>query len=114
MADALAAADVVISRAGANTIAEITVRGIPAILIPFPYAADKHQYHNAQALKINGAGVMIEEKHLSMDYMLREIYSILNDPKKHKSMKEASLSLGKPNATADFINTIADAGKFGK
>jgi UDP-N-acetylglucosamine:LPS N-acetylglucosamine transferase len=55
---------------------------------------------------------MIEEKLLSTDYLLREIYDILNDPKKHKAMSEASLALAKPNATDDFINTIADAGKF--
>lgn len=112
MSEALASADLIISRAGANSIAEITARGIPAILIPFPHAADQHQYHNAQALKINGAAIMIEEKHLSMDYLLREIYDILNDPKKHKSMCDASLALGKPNATDAFIDTIAEAGRF--
>jgi UDP-N-acetylglucosamine--N-acetylmuramyl-(pentapeptide) pyrophosphoryl-undecaprenol N-acetylglucosamine transferase len=114
MSDALAAADVVISRAGANTIAEITAVGVPAILIPFPHAADQHQYHNAQALKINEAAEMIEERHMSMDYVLREIYGIINDPKKQKKMREASKALGKPNATSDFISVIADAGGFGE
>ena len=112
MSDALAAADIVISRAGANIIAEITAVGVPAILIPFPHAADQHQYHNAQALKINEAAEMIEEKHMSMDYVLREIYGIINDPKKRNKMREASKKLGKPNATNDFISVIADAGGF--
>ena len=114
MPEALASADVIISRAGANTIAEITAIGIPAILIPFPYAADQHQYHNAQALKINEAAELIEEKYLSMDYLLREIYGIIHDPKKAKKMREASKKLGKPNATSDFISVIADAAGFDK
>ena len=114
MPEALAAADVVISRAGANIIAEITAIGIPAVLIPFPHAADQHQYHNAQALKIHEAAEMIEEKYLSMDYLLRETYGIIHDPKKQKKMREASKKMGKPNATSDFISVIADAGKFGK
>jgi UDP-N-acetylglucosamine--N-acetylmuramyl-(pentapeptide) pyrophosphoryl-undecaprenol N-acetylglucosamine transferase len=110
MSDALAASDIVISRAGANTLAEITAKGIPSILIPFPHAADQHQFHNAQALKLKGAAEIIEEKLLSTDYLLRTIYEILSDPRKQKSMSEASLSLGKPNATTDFMQVIIDAG----
>ena len=108
MADALASADLVISRAGATTIAEITAKGIPAIFIPYPHAANNHQLMNAKGLEIRGAAKVIEEKFLSMDYLLREIYEILNDVKKHKSMSEASLSFSKPNATNDFINAIVD------
>ena len=114
MADALASADVIVSRSGATTIAEITARGIPSILIPFPYSANNHQYLNAESLKIKGAAEVIEEKYLSMDYLLRETYEILSDPKKHKAMSEASKSLGKPNATADFIKVIAEAAGWKK
>jgi len=114
MSEALAAADVIVSRAGATTIAEITARGIPAILIPYPYSANNHQFMNAESLKIKGAAEVIEEKHISTDYLLREIYEIISDPKKHKAMTEASKSLGKPNATADFIKVIAEAAGWEK
>ncbi|MFH1515203.1 MAG: glycosyltransferase, partial [bacterium] len=108
MPEALATADVIICRAGATTIAEITAVGIPAVLIPFPHATDQHQYHNAHNLHLNKAGVMIEEKHLSQDYLLREIYEIINDPKKQSSMAKASRALGKPDATRDFISVIEE------
>ena len=108
MPEALAAADVIICRAGATTIAEITSVGIPAVLIPFPHAADQHQYHNAHNLHLNKAGVMIEEKHLSQDYLLREIYEIISDTKKQASMAKASKALGKPDATKDFISVIGE------
>lgn len=108
IAEAYAAADLVISRAGATTIAEITAKGIPSILIPYPYAANNHQLLNAKSLEIKGAAKVIEEKYLSMDYLLREIYDILNDQKRRKAMSEAALSLGRPTATDDFIRAIAD------
>jgi len=114
IAEAFASADLIISRAGATTIAEITAKGIPSILIPFPYAANNHQLMNAKSLEIKGAAKVIEEKYLSMDYLLREIYEILNDTRKHKAMSDAALSLGKPNATEDFIKAIVSAAGFGK
>ena len=65
MPDAIAATDLAIFRAGAIGLAELTARGIPAILIPYPYAAENHQEHNALAMQKAGAGIMILDKELA-------------------------------------------------
>ena len=61
----MAAADLVVCRSGALTVTEIAIVGVPAIMIPFPYAAENHQYYNAKTLEDAGAGMIIEEKDLS-------------------------------------------------
>ena len=62
MENALAAADLIICRAGAATLAEITAKGIPSVLIPYPYASENHQEYNARALKTQGAACLILDK----------------------------------------------------
>ena len=73
MPEALAAADLAVYRAGAVGLAELTVRGLPAILIPYPYAAEDHQRYNAQALVMCGAAKMILDKMLTGRELLEEI-----------------------------------------
>lgn len=62
MANTMAAADLVVCRAGAITISELTALGVPSILIPSPYVTANHQEHNARALEQQGASVVILEK----------------------------------------------------
>ena len=76
----LAAADVVIARAGAITLSEIQVKGKPAILIPSPNVAENHQYHNAMSLVSKNAAVMIEEKDLTPEKLTEEIDKLASDP----------------------------------
>lgn len=78
----LAAADVVIARAGAITLSEIQVQGKPSILIPSPNVAENHQYHNAMALVNNNAAIMIEEKDLTPEKLTEAIDSLASDPAK--------------------------------
>lgn len=80
MADCMAAADLVISRAGAITLSEIQALGKPAILIPSPNVAENHQYHNAMALVNNGAAEIIEEKDLTEDVLIEKVDSLLKNP----------------------------------
>ena len=76
MAECLAAADIVICRAGATTISELQASKKPAILIPSPNVAENHQYYNALALVNSNAGSMIEEKNLTCQSLMDEIEKI--------------------------------------
>lgn len=80
-------ADLIISRAGASTIAEIVATKIPSILIPSPYVANNHQYYNALALVKNKVSIMIEEKDLDKDRLIKEIKNIFAS-KKYEKIKE--------------------------
>lgn len=102
MPDALAAADLAVYRAGAVGLAELTVRGVPSILIPYPYAAEDHQRYNAQALVMCGAAKMILDKMLTGKDLLEEIIHLKEDPQALASMAQASKSLGKPEAAQDI------------
>lgn len=98
MPHALAAADLAIFRAGAIGLAELTARGVPAILVPYPYAAENHQEHNAQVLEKNGAAVIIRDAELTSELLLSVIESLLSDPQKRLAMAQASKRMGRPNA----------------
>ncbi len=94
---AYAAADVVVSRSGATTIAELTRVGKPAILVPFPYSAADHQKMNAEALVDAGAAIVIQDE--EMEAKLSDaVLALLNDKIKINSMAAAARGLGKPNA----------------
>lgn len=82
MATCMAAADVVISRAGAITLSEIQALGKPAILIPSPNVAENHQYHNAMALVNNRAAEIIEEKNLTEELVIEKVDSLLQNSEK--------------------------------
>ncbi len=84
----MAAADLVIGRAGAITLSEISVCGKPAILIPSPYVSENHQYHNAMTLKRVGAAEVIEEKYLTGDKLIDTVKSLCEDKSTLKAMAE--------------------------
>ena len=102
MPEALAACDLAVYRAGAVGLAELTVRGVPSILIPYPYAAEDHQRYNAQALVMCGAAKMILDKMLTGRELLEEIIHLKDDPKALAAMAQASRSMGKPQAAHDI------------
>lgn len=78
----LPAADLVICRAGASSLSEIQALGKPSILIPSPYVAENHQYHNAMALVNRGAAVIIEEKNLTPESLIKAVEEMLSDREK--------------------------------
>ncbi len=106
MPQAMATADLAIFRAGATGLAELTARGVPAILIPYPYAAENHQEFNARALVEAGAARMILNKDLTAELLQKNLDELLSSPEKLKSMAAASLSLGKPNAADEIADLI--------
>jgi UDP-N-acetylglucosamine--N-acetylmuramyl-(pentapeptide) pyrophosphoryl-undecaprenol N-acetylglucosamine transferase len=102
-----ARADLVLCRSGASTVAEIAAAGKPAILIPFPRAADDHQKRNAETFERAGAAVMIEESKLSPESLIETIFSLLGDPPRLAKMGEAARSLAHPNAARDIAAIAA-------
>ena len=84
----MAAADLVINRAGASTISELQVKGMPSILIPSPNVAENHQFYNAKTLSDNDAAILIEEKDLSGKSLIEAIKSVIDSPEKLKQMSE--------------------------
>ena len=106
MPTAMAMADLAVFRAGATGLAELTARGVPAILIPYPYAAENHQEFNARALVEAGAARMILNKDLTAEILSEKIDELLTSPELLKRMAAASLSLGKPDAAAEIADMI--------
>ena len=84
----MAAADIVVNRAGASTISELQVKGMPSILIPSPNVAENHQFYNAKTLSDNDAAILIEEKDLTGETLVNAIKSIIDDKEKLTQMGE--------------------------
>jgi len=108
MQDALAVADLVLSRAGAATLAELTAVGIPAILVPYPYAAENHQEFNARALEKEGAAMVVPDQKLNGKLLCRELELLLSHRDRLSEMAAASRKMGKRNALKDIIDTVAE------
>ena len=101
---AYAGADLLICRAGATTIAELTVCKKPAILVPFPFAADDHQTVNAHSLVDAGAAILIAEKDLTGKRLADEIRALESDRSRLQKMSRASGLLGRPEAAREIAD----------
>lgn len=106
MPSALAAADLVVARAGATSIAEITARGIAAILVPYPFATDDHQTHNASAVAEAGGAVVIADADLDTEHFANAVDRLLGDASERANMAAASRAVGRPDA-AEHVAAIA-------
>ncbi|MDR3313723.1 MAG: undecaprenyldiphospho-muramoylpentapeptide beta-N-acetylglucosaminyltransferase [Oscillospiraceae bacterium] len=95
----MAAADLVISRAGASALCELQAMQKPSILIPSPNVTENHQYHNAKALTDRGAAVLIEEKDLTPALLAQTVQSLLADGEKLHSIAEAARAMAVTDAT---------------
>ncbi len=108
MSRAYAEADLVVCRAGATTLAELTVCKKPSILVPFPAAADNHQVVNARSLVEGGAAVMIEERELTGERLAAEIRALLADPARRREMARAAGRLGSPAAAREIVDVCGE------
>ncbi|WP_127116165.1 UDP-N-acetylglucosamine--N-acetylmuramyl-(pentapeptide) pyrophosphoryl-undecaprenol N-acetylglucosamine transferase [Shimia sediminis] len=99
-------AQLVISRAGASSVADISVIGRPSILIPYAAATADHQSANARGLVEAGASIMIPESMLSVDSLKEQITTILANPDGASQMARAALSVGKPEATEELVALV--------
>jgi UDP-N-acetylglucosamine--N-acetylmuramyl-(pentapeptide) pyrophosphoryl-undecaprenol N-acetylglucosamine transferase len=108
MLSALAAADLVVGRAGSSTLAEVTALGLPMVVVPYPHAAG-HQRANARQLVEAGAARLVEDAAFDADALL-DAAAVLEDPAAHLAMSAAARSLGRPgaaDAVADLVLAAA-------
>lgn len=104
MEKGLAAADLVVGRAGASFLAEILYLGLPSILVPYPYAAANHQLLNAEAVEKVGGALLIEDKDLSGQSLTQAVRNLFADQEKMLKMSAAASGLGKPRALQHIID----------
>lgn len=108
MPSALAAADLAICRAGAATCAELTAVGLPAILIPYPYAAENHQEYNARALEKKGAAIVIRDRELTGEALVSQLERLTGNRGRLAEMAGASRGMGRPRALDDILDCLRD------
>ncbi|MCQ2484573.1 MAG: undecaprenyldiphospho-muramoylpentapeptide beta-N-acetylglucosaminyltransferase [Clostridia bacterium] len=104
----MAAADLVICRAGASSLSEIQAMGKPSILVPYPYAAENHQYYNAMALVKNDAAILIEEKDFTGERLIKEVDELLANPDRLKQIGENAKKMAIYDATERIVNCIGE------
>lgn len=104
MEDALAAADLAICRAGASTVSELQVLGLPAIMIPYPYAAENHQHENAMALVRQQAALLVQDDELTGDVLYRQVRQLFEQPQQLQNMSANMKRL----ARADALDAILE------
>ncbi len=104
MEEELARADLVVSRAGATTVAELAAAGKPALMVPFPYAADDHQRKNAEAFERAGAGRMLLQAELTGERLAQELLQLISDPQRLSQMAKASRNLAHREAAARVVD----------
>jgi len=106
MPDKLAEAHLVIARAGASTIAELTAAGRPAILIPLPIATDDHQTVNAREMAKAGGARMIPQDEFTPEVLAAQIEAVAGDAQALSNAAERALSVGRPHATSDLADLV--------
>lgn len=104
----MAAADLVICRAGASSLSEIQAMGKPSILVPYPYAAENHQYYNAMELVKNDAAILIEEKDFTGERLIREIDALLADKQRLLTLGENAKKMAIYDATERIVSCICE------
>jgi UDP-N-acetylglucosamine--N-acetylmuramyl-(pentapeptide) pyrophosphoryl-undecaprenol N-acetylglucosamine transferase len=104
-----AEADLVVSRSGATTCAELTAAGKASVLVPFAQAADDHQRSNARAMEQAGASRMVEEKDLTGERLAAAVVECLSTPLRLEAMEAAARALGKPDAAARVADLLESA-----
>lgn len=106
MAGAYLGADLVVCRAGATTLAELTVCKKASVLVPFPFATDDHQAVNAQALVDAGAALMFREQSLTGELLAKTIRELKDSPERLAKMQKAAGALGRPEAAREIADVL--------
>jgi UDP-N-acetylglucosamine--N-acetylmuramyl-(pentapeptide) pyrophosphoryl-undecaprenol N-acetylglucosamine transferase len=109
MTDAYSAADLVVSRGGATTVAELTALGLPAIVVPYPYHRDRQQERHAEVLQAAGAALTIADADTSATTVGDAADGLFDNEESLQTMAAASLALGRPNAAADLAAVVHGA-----
>jgi len=105
MENAFAACDLALCRSGASTIAELTLAGIPSVLVPYPFAAADHQSENARAMTEGGAALMCKDSELETG-LLPLVLALLDDPARREAMGRRAKMLAKPDAARTLARAV--------
>lgn len=108
MADVMRAADLVICRAGASTVSELTALGVPAIMVPSPYVTNNHQEKNARALETHGGVEVLLEQDSSGQALFQTAAGILRDDARREAMASAMAELGIRDAAQRIYETVQE------
>ncbi|MCE2513277.1 MAG: hypothetical protein J4F50_12195, partial [Acidimicrobiia bacterium] len=106
MATVYAAADIVVSRSGATTVAELAAAGVPAVLVPLPGAPGDHQTANARRLVEAGGAVIVSDAELDGTRLAAEVDTLLDDPDRLSAMAGAATALARPDAARAVVDLI--------
>ena len=106
MGEALAAADLVLSRAGASSIAEIAALDVPSLLVPYPHATADHQTTNARYLVDAGAAVLLADDKIDEPVFAQELLGLVDDPARRERMRECARGLGQARAAAALADQV--------
>jgi UDP-N-acetylglucosamine--N-acetylmuramyl-(pentapeptide) pyrophosphoryl-undecaprenol N-acetylglucosamine transferase len=112
MEQAYAVADLVVSRAGATTVAELSACGLPALLVPYPYATANHQEANARAMQRAGGASLLLDDQLDADALATRVLDLVDHGERLTAMRERSAAFGRPDAAerlADLVVEVAEA-----
>jgi UDP-N-acetylglucosamine--N-acetylmuramyl-(pentapeptide) pyrophosphoryl-undecaprenol N-acetylglucosamine transferase len=105
---AYAVADLVVSRAGATTVAEVTVCGVPSLLIPYPYATAGHQDANARAVQRSGGASVLLDEHLTPEVLADRVLSLVDHEERLRSMAERAAVFGTPDAAMRVAELVVE------
>jgi UDP-N-acetylglucosamine--N-acetylmuramyl-(pentapeptide) pyrophosphoryl-undecaprenol N-acetylglucosamine transferase len=106
MADAYSVADVVVSRAGMITVAELCAWGLPNVLVPLPTAAADHQTYNARVLAAAGASILLPQSELTPERLRVVVGDLLQEPDRRKQMAQRALARGRPHSALDIVSKL--------
>jgi len=108
MPSVMKATDLMVTRAGASTMSEITALELPAIFVPSPYVANNHQYKNAKDLVDNNAGIMLEEKDLNEENLIKLIDETINNKEKIEEIKSNLRKIGIKDSSTRIYQILKD------
>jgi UDP-N-acetylglucosamine--N-acetylmuramyl-(pentapeptide) pyrophosphoryl-undecaprenol N-acetylglucosamine transferase len=104
----MTSAAIVVSRAGATTLAEVMAAGRPALLIPLPTATDDHQRRNAEALVRQGAARMVEQRDLTGERLAAELTALVGDPAQRRAIGSNARALARPEAARVIVDKVLE------
>lgn len=108
---AYAVADLVVARAGATSIAEVSVCGLPSLLVPYPYATGRHQEANARALQRAGAATVVMDDALTGELLASRIAGLVDDPERLRTMAERASAWARPDAADVLANVVMETAR---
>ncbi|MFQ5418432.1 MAG: glycosyltransferase, partial [Myxococcota bacterium] len=101
-------ADLAVCRSGALTVAELALSGLPAVFVPYPYAADDHQAANARALAAVGAARVLDSHTLTSETLAETLMDLFSQPQELRRMAAAAAALARPRAAEEIVSECAD------